>query len=437
MKYQAYPEYKDSGVEWLGEVPSHWEVFRMDDLAETIKNQVSPNDLNSILVTHYSIPNVQSYGTGATEEGQTIDSSKFLVNEGDVLFSKLNPRKQTITTVSKHDHRVVASTEFVVLRPVLNDQSFINYLFHSQELNSFACARVESATKSHQRINPSIISKLKFFAASPEDRRKIANFLDQETQKIDNIIAKQQNLIELLKEKRQAVISHAVTKGINQNVKMKDSGVEWLGETPEHWSISQIVHCAFVTKLTGFEYTNLWRPSEDGEIIALRGYNIKERELDLAKVERISYNLSKKLKRSKLYKGDIVFPCTGTIGNAALIKHDDKFHINQNIAKICFDSTVMPDFAIYWLTSTFTRDLIDKNNMSGMQPVVLIGDIRKLPIPRLPIDEQVMITNYLDQKMDQFNKLIDRVECATKLLQERKTALISAAVTGKIDVRNA
>ena len=99
------------------------------------------------------------------------------------------------------------------------------------------------------------------------EQTAIANFLKRETQKIDNLISKQQKLIELLKEKRQAVISHAVTKGINPDVKMKDSGVEWLGDIPEHWEISQIVHCASVTKLTGFEYTNLWETSNDGEIL--------------------------------------------------------------------------------------------------------------------------------------------------------------------------
>ncbi|MFH2128743.1 MAG: restriction endonuclease subunit S, partial [bacterium] len=259
---------------------------------------------------------------------------------------------------------------------------------------------------------------------------------DHETAKIDTLIEKQQQLIKLLKEKRQAVISHAVTKGLNPDAPMRDSGVEWLGEVPERWKISQIGHCAFVTKLTGFEYTNVWTTSEEGEIIALRGFNVKERELDLSQTERISVELSQKLNRSKLSSGDIVFPCTGTIGNAALIESDNKFHINQNIAKICFNKSIHPKFAVYWLTSSITRKIIDRNNTSGMQPVVLIGDIRKLPIPRLGIGEQEQIVAYLDNKTEKNNELIGNANLAVVLLQERRTALISAAVTGKIDVRN-
>jgi type I restriction enzyme S subunit len=118
-----------------------------------------------------------------------------------------------------------------------------------------------------------------------------------------------------------------------------------------------------------------------------------------------------------------------------LIESDNKFHINQNVAKISLEN-VNAKLAVYWLTSSFIRKLIERNNMSGMQPVVLIGDIRKLPIPRMSFEEQILITDYLDVQLDRFNKIIDHAQQAMNLMQERSTALISAAISGKIDVRH-
>jgi type I restriction enzyme S subunit len=118
-----------------------------------------------------------------------------------------------------------------------------------------------------------------------------------------------------------------------------------------------------------------------------------------------------------------------------LIESDNKFHINQNVAKISLEN-VKVKFAVYWLTSSFIRKLIERNNMSGMQPVVLIGDIRKLSIPRMSFEEQILITDYLDVQLDRFNKIIDHAQQAMNLMQERSTALISAAISGKIDVRH-
>src|SRR5690554_6108365 len=136
-KYQAYPEYRESGNGWLEKVPVTWLNARMDDVALTIKEQVAPRDIESIQVMHYSIPTIQEIGTGREEDGATVDSNKFRVQEGDVLFSKLNPRKQTITTVRSHDQAVVASTEFIVLRSHSDNQQFLQYLLYSQELKSF------------------------------------------------------------------------------------------------------------------------------------------------------------------------------------------------------------------------------------------------------------------------------------------------------------
>jgi len=428
MKYQAYADYKDSGVEWLGKIPSHWQYIRLKHVADLEGKKIEQDST----LKYVGMENIASGNGKYIAKDDTNPeglSTSFL--KGDVLFGKLRPY---LAKSWLADFSGICSSEFLVLRNKQVCPQFLNYYTLTDEFIN----QVDSSTYGSKmpRASWDFISLMDVPVPLDNESENIANFLGHETAKIDTLIEKQQQLIKLLKEKRQAVISHAVTKGLNANAPMRDSGVEWLGEVPEHWEIPKIGHCAFVTKLTGFEYTTLWRTSEDGEIIALRGFNVKDGKLDLYKAERISVDLSKKLARSKLSKGDIVFPCTGTIGNAALIENDDKFHINQNIAKISFEGKVSPKFAVYWLTSSFVRTLIDRNNMSGMQPVVLIGDIRKLPIPGMSLEEQDLITGYLDIQISKFNKIIGSGEQAIELMQERRTALISAAVTGKIDVRN-
>lgn len=446
-KYEKYAEYKDSGVEWLGEIPSHWTSVAIKFLAKE-KNSlfldgdwIESKDISEKGIRYITTGNVgegfyKEQGMGYITETTFKKLSCTEVFTNDILISRLNVPIGRACLVPDLESRVVTSVDNVIFRPDSEYyKNFLVYLFTSKDYFRHTENLARGATM--QRISRGLLGNIRVVIPSQEEQIKIANFLDHETAKIDDLIEKQQQLIQLLKEKRQAVISHAVTKGLNPDVAMRDSGVEWFEQVPEHWTIPQIGYHAEVTKLTGFEYTNLWVPQEDGKIIALRGFNIQDRYLDLNKTERISKNLSSKLFRSKLFKGDLVLPCTGTLGNAALIESDDTFHINQNIAKVTFDKRLfVPEFCLYWVTSQSFRQMIDFNNTSGMQPVLLIGDIRKLPIPLCSIDEQIKIVAYLNNQTQKMGELIRKAESAIQLMQERRTALISSAVTGKIDVRN-
>ncbi len=427
VKYQKYPEYKDSGVEWVGDAPSHWQTLKFKCAITEKKKTLAPHlPAGSISFGSVIYKNEDNLALETKASYQEVLAGEFLLNPLNLNYDVLSLR----TALSEID--VVVSTGYMVLlnSPTMHSK-FLRWCLHQFDVGHMKTL----GAGVRQTVNFSDVGNSLFSLPPIPEQIQIAKFLDHETGKIDRLIEKQQELIALLKEKRQAVISHAVTKGLNPNAPLKPSNIEWLGDVPEHWNVPHIGYCAFVTKLTGFEYTNVWKIKEDGEVIALRGFNIKERQIELNDVERISYDLSTTLTRSKLAKGDIVFPCTGTIGNAAVIEEDDKFHINQNIAKIRFSETINSRFAIYWLTSSFIRTLIDRNNTSAMQPVVLIGDIRKLPIPRFDYPEQESIADYLDSAVNRFNMLISEAESATELMQERRTALISAAVTGKIDVR--
>jgi len=226
MSLPRYSEYKASGVEWLGEVPGHWELTRGDSVLTSGRETIQAADLSGKEVFHYSIPVVQDTGDGQAEDGTEIDSSKIIVSVPQVLVSKLNPRKGTVCIASPKDLLTICSSEFVPLIARSADLSFIYYLVQTESYRQRLESLVESATRSHQRVLPSAI--LRFLWAFPPlfEQIAIATFLDRETGKIDALIAEQRRFVELLAEKRQAVILHAVTKGLNPNADMKDSGIE-------------------------------------------------------------------------------------------------------------------------------------------------------------------------------------------------------------------
>lgn len=206
---------KDSGIEWLGEVPEHWEIIRSDAISNHIKNQVNPIDLTSDIVYHYSIPNVQETGAGAYEQSEELESSKQLISKQVILISKLNPRKATICIASPKDIITVCSTEFVILDTNNHNIHFLYYQLNSEMNRQRLDARVQSVTRSHQRVNPADIHK--FWIASPllTEQNEIVSFLENRTSHIDSFIQKQEQMIELLHEYRSSLIHHAVTGKID------------------------------------------------------------------------------------------------------------------------------------------------------------------------------------------------------------------------------
>ncbi|HIF9138484.1 TPA: restriction endonuclease subunit S [Photobacterium damselae] len=444
-KYQAYPEYKDSSVEWLGQIPNDWQITKLKHIASIF---------GRIGFRGYTVNDIVNEGEGAIVLSPSnifdgkfslskvsylswdkyYESPEIMVERNDILLVKTGSTYGKSSIIKNVIEPMTINPQMALIKKTKINPSFLAYWLSSELIK--AKIEISNTGSGMPTMTQENINEFPITLPNKNYAEKIAAFLDHETAKIDTLIEKQQRLIELLKEKRQAVISHAVTKGLNPDAPMKNSGVEWLGEVPEHWNILKMGYECEVTKLTGFEYTNHWKPDEQGEIIALRGFNIQERYLDLQKVEKITALLSCKLSRSKLHQGDIVLPCTGTLGNASVIESDGKYHINQNIAKLTFSRKVLPDFAVFWLTSEPFRRMIDFNNTSGMQPVLLIGDIRNMRLPLPPLKEQQEIANYLKDKLSRFDKLIKKATSAINLIQERRTALISAAVTGKIDVRN-
>lgn len=242
LSWRPYVDYRPSGVDWLGDLPSHWDSARADAFLRYEKVQVEPLRVAEDVVFHYSIPSVEKSGDGALVPASSIDSAKLLLSGTRLLVSKLNPRKGVVLIANEKDVPTLCSTEFVPLEVRGCELRWALYLLQAEETRQRLSAVVRSATRSHQRAEVAEVVKMWHPVPPVPEQCAIAAFLDRKTAQIDALIAKKERLIELLDEKRTALITQAVTKGLNPNVPMKDSGVEWLGRMPAHWEVTRLRH---------------------------------------------------------------------------------------------------------------------------------------------------------------------------------------------------
>jgi type I restriction enzyme S subunit len=270
----------------------------------------------------------------------------------------------------------------------------------------------------------------------PEEQAAIAAFLDYETAKIDALIEKQQRLIELLKEKRQAVISHAVTKGLNPNAPMKDSGVEWLGEVPAHWVVHPIKHIVSTPITDGPhetpEFFDTGIPFVSAEAVSSGRIDFEKIRAHISDADNQRY--SKKYSPKKF---DIYMVKSGaTTGVTAIVETDDVFNIWSPLAAIRCNELSYPYFVLNFMRSRNFADAVAISWSFGTQQNIGMKVIENLSITRPPLSEAIEIANSLQDKSAKFDKIILQAQGQIELMQERRTALISAAVTGKIDVRD-
>ncbi|CAM7957085.1 putative restriction endonuclease S subunit [Klebsiella quasipneumoniae] len=405
-KYKAYPEYKDSGVEWLGLVPESWTVCRLKNLA-TIKNGQD----YKFVQTDDGYPVM---GSG----GQFTFASKFMYDKPSVLLG----RKGTI------DKPLYINEPFWTVDTMyyteLNegfDAKYLHYLALTIQFSRYSTnTALPSMTQEH-------LSNYKFSVPKAEsERKKITEFLDIETAKIDNLLEKQQQLIELLKEKCQAVISQAVTKGLNPDVPMKDSGVEWLGEVPEHWGVTR---AKFISKIF-VPQRNKPELNSDSGIFWVTMENMSQHYITYSH-QRVSDLAASQSGSKILPKGAVIASCVGNFGVAAINKVD--VIINQQLQ--AFQPVNM--IADYLLAIvSISKNYFELIGTAATLIYVNKEGFENLPVLVPPESEQNSICKFINDNNEKFELLINHSIKQINLLQERRTALISAAVTGKIDVRD-
>lgn len=425
-KYKAYPEYKDSGVEWLGKIPDNWYITKLKFVANLLTSKSSNED--ELFV---GLENISSGdGKYLAKDSTLAEGISISFKNNDVLFGKLRPylAKSWLATFSG-----VCSSEFLVLRTERLHPRFLNYYLLTKEFID----QVDSSTYGSKmpRASWEFISLLPVPTCSYFLSDKIASFLDHETAKIDNLIEKQQQLIELLKEKRQAVISHAVTKGLNPDVPMKDSGVEWLGEVPEHWGITKLKWVGRTTS-GGTPTTSKFEIYyEDGHIPWIRTTDLSNGELFDTPI-RITSKAVNDTACSILPVGSVLlgmYGGAGSIGKHAILRFEST--INQAVCGVLPCARILPDYLHKYYEFYRPFWMVDAAG-TRKDPNIGQDNIKEGIILIPPFEEQIEINNHIDIMRNIYECIIENALEGVGLLQERRTALISAAVTGKIDVRD-
>ncbi len=426
-QYKAYPAYKDSGVEWIGQVPEHWEVKPICRVTSVNDDALSDSTTGSTRISYVDISSV-GYTEGikqATEMAfeDAPSRARRKASTGDVVVSTVRTYLKAVAAVTDEYADCIFSTGFAVLRARQLEQSFLKWMI----LNELLIQSIEAHSEglSYPAINASALVKLKSVIPPPEEQATITAALERETARIDALIQKKTRFIDLLKEKRQALITHAVTKGLDPNVNMKDSGIEWIGQVPEHWEVKPFF--ALVTELNrknvGLVETNILSLSY-GNIIQ----KPETRNMGLTPESYETYQI--------VESGEIVFRFTDlqndkrSLRSAQVTQRGIITSAYMAVKPQSIDSTY---FA--WLMRSYDLCKVFYAMGGGLRQSLKFEDVRRLPVLIPPVDEQSAITNTINAGTARIDALVEKTEQSITLLKERRAAFITAAVTGQIDLR--
>lgn len=436
-KYHPYPKYKDSGVEWLGYIPNEWLTIPVGRLFSRIKRTGhSEKELLSVYRDYGVIPK-SSRDDNNNKESDDLAPYQ-LVRPNDLVMNKMKAWQGSIA-ISEYEG--IVSPAYFVYEPnnklfELAHPRYVHYLLRNPIYITQYMSRSKGIRVNQWDLDPDEFKLIELLLPSKQEQSKIFEFLDYETSQIDRLIAQQQRLIELLKEKRQAVISHAVTKGLNPNAPMIDSGVEWLGQVPAHWVVRRLKHTAEIH--SGIPKGKDLSGKDTITVPMLRVANVQDGYLNLDNVHEIEIE-PHELVRYSLRAGDVLMNEGGDndkLGRGAVWPGQITPCIHQNHVFAIRVNNIEPEW-LSWLTSSSYAKyyFYSVSKQSTNLASISSSNVKETPLVLPPKNERVEIMRYLDEKIAKLSGIESQAALQIELLQERRIALISAAVTGKIDLR--
>lgn len=440
MSFSQYPAYSESHTDWIDTIPQNWQLVSGKRTFENVRERAKP-DADQLATT-------QAYGVIPQKVFMELQDQKVvLALSGTENFNDVRPDDFVISLRSFQggiEHSAYSgcvSPAYTVLRIREKnrvDPKFFKYLLKERAYIS-ALQSVTSGIREGRTITYDQFGSILLPVPSKDEQSQIARFLDYETTRIDALIEEQQRLIELLKEKRQAVISHAVTKGLDPNVPMKDSGVEWLGEVPAHWKVSKLGH--YASLLTGFPFASSDFSSSESHVRLLRGANIGVGKLKWDDTVHWDLDTNGNFPDYQMEEGQLVLgmdrPWIGEgLRIAKVEKQDLPCLLLQRVAALTPASNLEADYLFMLLCSDAFRAYVEPDLTGVSVPHLSPEQILSYRVSLPEKNEQNAIVDMLQKQEAKFTKLLSEANKNIELLSERRAALISAAVTGKIDVRN-
>lgn len=438
---KRYETYKDSGIQWVGEIPSHWEIVKLR-YTGTFENGLtySTGDIvedDGILVLRSS--NIQN-------EHITFDDcvyvnsvpKELMVSKGDIIICSRNGSAALIGKCAIIEDDVKASFGAFMMRYRANiNNKFAFYLF----LSAVANYRGLFSTSTINQLTMSIINQMQVALPSDTEQKNIAAYLDRKVSQIDATIAEKEQMLEDIKAYRSAIISEAVTKGLDKNVEMKDSGIEWIGILPKTWKIVRIKH--ILDYKTDSLRVGPFGSSLSGNDFKTEGYWVYNQRVVLdnnfnSNDTFVSQEKYKELSSFKVFAGDILLTTRGTIGKVAIVPNT--FH--EGVLHPCLirfrvdDSIVNKDFLAYYFNDTnLILDQVKYNSNSTTIDVIYSYTLKELIVSLPPLDVQNDIVAHLNYRVQKIDEMLKEASQSVENLKSYKSTLITEAVTGKIDLR--
>ncbi|WP_296596604.1 hypothetical protein [Phenylobacterium sp.] len=441
MSLRRYGSYRESGVEWLGKLPDHWKVERLKRLCDVRPSNVDKKSYDGqeqVRICNYTDVYYGEQITPALELMEATATAeqieRFGLRAGDVIVTKDSETADDIA-ISAHVPAtmpgVVCGYHLALLRPQARvEGAFIKRFFDSHFAKASVAVRANGLTR--VGLGQYALDNLLVPTPPELEQRAIAVFLDRETAKIDALVEEQCRLIELLKEKRQAVISHAITKGLDPTAPIKDSGVEWLGPVPSHWTMKRLKHLS--PSITVGIVVNPSEYVSDEGLPFLYGADIKEGQIEWETARRIAPEVSASQGKTALRAGDLVTVRVGAPGVTAVIPPQCE---GGNCASVMLvrQGPWPSEWLSYAMNSRVVRFQVEVVQYGAAQEQFNISHALNFLVPTPPLEEAKQIASVLRRATEKIDTLLGGAADCVSLLQERRAALISAAVTGKIDVR--
>jgi len=441
-----YDSYKDSGVKWIGEIPNGWNVTKLKYTKKDSRNSfidgdwIESKDLSDDGIRYITSGNIgegkyKEQGSGYISEDTFNELNCTELFEGELVISRLFLPVGRSCILPNLNNRVITCVDNVVLRPKDSFNKFyLNYQFNSSRYSEFTELISRGVTLT--RISRGMLGNNSIVVPSLSEQQQIVTFLDDKTQKIDSLIQQKEKKIKLLKEKRTSLINHIVTKGLNPNVEMKDSGVEWIGKIPRDWIKTKLKHVTNIYGRIGYRGYTVEDIVDEGEgVITISPSNIKNDVFSTKNSTYITWDKYYESPEIQIFTNDIILVKTGsTIGKTSIIPEDvPEMTINPQLV-VLKDVKLFPKYLYYQTTCRFIKESFLVEQTGSSTPTISQLKVNEFPLLQPSLLEQQQIVEYLDKQTEEIDTLIQLEQKKIDTLKEYRQSLISEVVTGKIKV---
>ena len=446
---KRYESYKDSNIPWIGNLPKRWQVKKIKHSCY-VKGRIGWHGLNTndyqdegaYLVTGTNFADGEvDWNSCHNISLEKYDEDPYIqLKSNDLLITK----DGTIGKVALVDNlkkEATLNSGIFLVRPLIEnlDTAYLKYVIESSVFKRFFDYSSTGATIQH--LYQVTFNGFSFPLPEQEEQRAIVRYLDKKLEQIDTFIQNKRRLIALLEEQKSALINRAVTKGLDEGVEMKDSGVEWVESFPSHWSVKRVKQVSRVISKGTTPSTEGGDLSFEGPITFLKAENIQTNDLRIKKepIFKIDEKTNQLIKRSVLQHNDVLFVIAGaTLGKVGVVSREIiPANTNQAVAFIRPGKYIKSSYLGYWLLSSRIKEITWLNAVQSAQPNLSMVDLGNFPFLHPPLQEQEKIVNYIEKEIIEKNEAISNTDKEIQLINEYRTTLISEVVTGKIDVRTA